>query len=354
MTHYFHERKADKRKGINERNPHMVSGRSLSVLIVIGILMSVVFYFLTGDGNGGRSWNNESFETATEISADGSLECLQLNFNDDPVDYLKFFLAPPQGKSINATIYLSAETISHTFFVTVYSPDRLPIHYETVRHGDPPMDYSFWAGSKDFYYMSIATFNNLAAYETRVNTTVVDHTPDGNNNMSHAPVLTPHTIISERVNKTTDYYDIYRIHVDANATHGEGLFVHLNNFTDVNLKVYDTNRTLRAESCIVQSSDPNVGETIRFVANRTGFYYIVVIFEVMLPENSFANYNLTVNTTPGLPRDEDWCPGKGKNVTICGGFESFYKAIGTGGLLIGLNHYLWPPARIPLRAGLGE
>jgi len=303
----------------------MEKGKILLNLLVTGaMILSMITISTSGSDERTRTGGNESFETATEIPSDGSLYSGSLNFNNDPVDFLKFFLDPPGGKSLNASIHVTAESATHAFFIVVYSPDKLLLHYEMIQHGGQPMDFSFWSGS-DYYYMSVATPNNGAAYGVRVNTTIVNSPPDGNNNMSHAPIITPNATFKETVKKTSDYFDIYRVNINANETHGDGLYVHLNNFTDVNLEVYDPNKILREESSISWSSDPKKGETVRFVANQTGYYYIVVMFEIFFPDGDFANYDIMINTTADLPRDEDWCMEKASPIAQ-GLHEGFFDS----------------------------
>ena len=279
----------------------------LSSFIVVLLFFSSIPLVSEGSDNRTRTNGNESFETATEIAADGSTYSGNLDHDSgDFLDYLKYYLVPPAGKCINATINVSAVSATHTFFVGVYSPDRIHLHFGMVQQGGQPMSFSFWAGTEDYYYISVGTFNNTATYHARVDTAVVDHPPDGNNNVTEAQIVSANNTYKGRVNMTTDCYDIYRLNLNSNQTHGDGLNVHLSNFTDVNLEVYDMNGILRDESSLISSTDPTKGETVRFVANQTGAYYIVAAFEIIFPEGSYANYNLTVNVTPNKPHDEDW------------------------------------------------
>lgn len=303
-----------------------------SILIAVLMLSSLLFSLpasisicssqeIPGDGN-------ESFGTATEIATDGSKQPFSVNFETDLVDFLKFDLQPAQGECINATVVVNASVPDTFIYAMFYTPDRLDFAWNVAFGGMMEVNYSFWAAVPGFYYVSLATMNTTDVdYNVSVTTNAVAHIPDDDNSISEAPEVIPENAYNGRVNRTSDPYDLFKVQVDSNETHGDGLYVHLDNFTDRGLAVYDPLGRKRAYSNTLGSSDPNRGETVRFVANQTGQYIIMVHFESFMPEGEYAYYELTLNKTPGLPHDEDWSVSKAVPTTLGlhnGSFDSSY------------------------------
>jgi len=276
---------------------------------------------IPGDGN-------ESFDTATEITTDGSAYPDSVIFDTDVIDILKFDIQPSQGECINTTVVVNTTVPDTLLYAMFFTPDKINFAWNVAFGGVMEVNYSFWAAVPGYYYVQVATVNATAVYyNVSVTTNAVVHAPDGDNSLSEAPEVTSGNTYEGRVNMTTDPYDIFKVSVSSNGTHGDGLYVHLNNFTDVALSVYDPLGTERAYSDTIGSSDPNEGETVRFIVNQTGFYYIVAYFESFMPEGDYAEYNMTVNKTPELPRDEDWSEWKAIPTTLGlheGSFDSSF------------------------------
>ena len=277
------------------------------------IVMSlIVMQFLAlplpaGDAERGRADGNESFDTATEITTDGSPYSDSVNFDTDVIDILKFDLQPSQGECINTTVVINASMPDTFLYVMFFTPDKVNFAWNVAFGGLIELNYSFWAAVPGYYYLRVATENITDVnYNVTVTTNAVVHTPDGDNSLSEAPEVTSGNSYGGRVNHTTDPYDLFKVQVNSNGTHGDGLYVHLDNFTDVALTVYDPLGRDRAYSNTLGSSDPNKGETVRLVVNQTGFYCIAVNYELLWSENDHAYYELTLNKTPGIPHDEDW------------------------------------------------
>ncbi len=291
--------------------------RIYCVIFALTIILSAVSPLSVSHRHQGRGDGNESFATAQEIPTDGTVTSDSVNFNTDMVDFFKFHISPNQGECVNTTITLRATTPATFVYMGIYTADRFLFLGGGAAGGGQEVKCHFWAPTEDYYYLSLATENAVnSAYQVNVSLQNVVQIPDGNNNITEAPEVTGGNTYKERVNRTTDCYDIYKIQVNANETHGEGLNVRLNNFTDVNVAVYDPLKVRRADSNTFMSGDPNKGETVRFVANQTGYYYIVITFEFFMPQGDYALYDLTVNVTPDLSRDEDWSMEKASYVAL--------------------------------------
>ena len=277
----------------------------ISLVLVVSIFLSLVeptngWDRYPGDGN-------ETFQTAQEIPADGSKYSDKVNADVDLIDIIKFYIKPNTGECVNTTVNVNTTTVGAMIFVGLYTPDTFFFHMSGVMGGGPDMNYSFWAPSEGYYYIWLVTSESLDVnYRVSVTTKDQIHAPDGNNLLNEANEISPGNIYRERVNKTTDLYDIYKVYVNSNDLSSDGLHVHLDSFTDVNLAVYDPIKYRRGESNTIMSSDPDKGETVRFVANQTGYYYIMITFESFLPQGEYAGYNLSVEINPQQPNDEDW------------------------------------------------
>ena len=301
---------------------------SLTIVLSLIIMQFLISPLPAGNGERGRGDGNESFETATEISTDGTPYNGTVVFDTDFIDYLEFSIIPNPGACVNATVNISAITVDAILWVGIYTPDEFIIYLGGVVGGGPDLSYSFWAPTEDYYYLHIATMDVVNAdYQVTVETQDVAHPPDGNNNITEATEVAEGNVYRDRVNKTTDLYDIYKVYVNSNATFGDGLEVHLDNFIDVYLVVYDPEKRERGDSDTLMSSDPDKGETVRFVVNQTGYYYIMAAYEYFWPDGDHAEYNLTVNITPNQPHDEDWSMDFATETTLGiheGRFESTF------------------------------
>ena len=306
--------------------------RVASILIATMILSNIILSlpsFLEGSksqsvpGDG-----NESFDTATEIPTDGSRRADSVNFDTDLVDFLKFDLQPAQGECLNTTVVVNASVPGTMIFAVFYMPDRLDFAWGVASGGVMELNYSFWAAIPGYYYVTLATMSVVDAdYNISATTDPVVHTPDGDNSITEATPVSHGNAYNGRVNKTSDPYDLYKIQVQSDVDTGDGLYVHLDVFKDVGVSVFDPAGEVRDGSNLFSSSDPNRGETVRFVANQTGEYVIMVYFDSFMPEGEFANYELTVNITPGLPHDEDWSAPKAVPTTLGlhnGSFDSSF------------------------------
>ena len=276
--------------------------------ILLSTVFSVMILLPMGESNDRIRDIGDHFDTAREIPTDGTVFSDMINYETDMIDFLKLYLSPPDGQCINTTIEISATTPGTNVFVGIFTPDYFMFHNLFVSGNGPSINYSFWAPVAGYYYLSLATLDIVDAnYNIQVSKQIVDHIPDYNNNIDEAVFTTPATTYKGRVNRTSDPYDIHKVYLNSNDTNGDGINVHLNNFTDLTLAVYDPANTQRGLSNTIMSDNPGIGETVRFVANQTGFHYIVITFDEWMPQDDYANYDLTISVTAGQPLDEDWC-----------------------------------------------
>ncbi len=282
-----------------------IKALSISLVLIFCTFLSFVETTTGWDRYPGDG--NETFQTAQVILTDGSEYSDRVNANVDLIDMMKFYLQPNSGECLNATVNLNATTSDAMIYIGLFTPDTFFFHTNGIMGGGPDMNFSFWAPTEGYYYIRVAT-PEMRDVNYRVSISIKDqvHAPDGNNLLSEAMEISPGNRYPGRVNKTTDPYDIYKVNANSIDLTGDGLHIHLDNFFDVNLAVYDPGKLRRGESNTIMSSDPDKGETVRFVANQTGYYYIVVTFESFFPTGESANYNLSVDISPQQPNDEDF------------------------------------------------
>lgn len=289
-----------------------MGNKSCSFLMVLVIIISALS-MVTSSGidncqmdrsnNNSRTYDFDNvFETAIPLS-NNTTKSGDIDPADDMLDYHKIYLNANSTEGDLLTINLTLDDIFDIAYIYVYNPEKYQIMNELV--------WPFWDG--DFlrticacttgnYYIVVGAYIGAFKYNLTASFYSVQRVKDDDNCNINATTVSG-VSYSGSVNAVYDYLDLYSISVTSGATTTEALTVELSYYIDKFLAVYNPDGTMR-DSSDRTYGDSTTKETVKFAADQTGDYIIVVGISGN-PEYS-SSYSLNITKTSNVPADNDY------------------------------------------------
>ncbi|UCH89835.1 MAG: PKD domain-containing protein, partial [Thermoplasmata archaeon] len=289
--------------------------KSLAMIVLIlltmwafnqGFLWNVI---QNADGKDVRSADNDNtFGTATLISTQGYYNGT-INGSDDFADIYKVYLNADASSGDLLNVNYTITNISAFGQVSIINPEKYTTAFRFWWTGVTSFDnITICASYSGYYYIAVASFGPIEQnYSLNVTWYSDTRTIDNDNTNATAQTAVSGGSYSGDLDPIYDYLDLYKIYLTSGATTSDGLILELHNWEDKALDLYNPDGSLRDNSDIIYSSDPNAKEVIEIVADQSGYYTIAVRSSIGFePPGTPQNYYLNCTVVSGVPNDADY------------------------------------------------